>query len=178
LILGFRDEFLGETSLKESVMSAVCKLVLDCTKPFDPVSFMGKGWKELERDERAYAMTQVDFSKCQFLTCLKEGEDYFAGEEKLRRLKDDYPQLIRHGGNQFLALWEDYKQNGDNSVLEHLRLTQGITYVDFPGLILQSPFGGRDVLCLYWDGDHWHWDYYWLGSGWDGRGRSSVSSAS
>ena len=99
-------------------MSAVCKLVLDCTKPFDPVSFMGKGWKELERDERAYAMTQVDFSKCQFLTCLKEGEDYFAGEEKLRRLKDDYPQLIRHGGNQFLALWEDYKQNGDNSVLD------------------------------------------------------------
>ena len=157
-------------------MSAVFELVLDCSKSFDPVSFIGEGWKELEKDERAYALLQVDFSKCQFLTCLKEGEGRIKGEEKLRRLKEDHPQLIRHGGNQFLALWEDYQSNGANSVLEHLRLTQGMTFLDFPGLILQNPYGLRNVLYLYWEGDHWRWGCGWLVSPWRGRNRSSVSS--
>lgn len=159
-------------------MSAASGLVLDCSKPFDPASFIGKDWHEVERDERAYAMTQVDFSKGQFLTCHKKGEAYFAGEEKLCRLKEEHPQLIRHGGNQFLALWEDYQKNGDNSVLEHLRLTQGITYVDFPGLILQSPNGYRVVLYFFWDDAHWDWNDDWLGRRWDDRIQSSVSPAS
>lgn len=148
--------------------------VLDCFKPFDPVVFIGAGWKEVKRDERAYAMTQVDFSKCQFLT--KKGDD-IKGEEKLRRLKEEYPQFIRHGGNQFLALWEDYQRNGADSVLEHLRLTQGITGLDFPGLILQGP-DGRDVLYLYWGGYGWDWHYNWFDGGWYARCRSSVSPAS
>ena len=152
--------------------------MLDCPKLFDPVVFIGEGWKELERDERAYALKQVGFSRCQFLSCLKEGEAPIKGEEKLRRLKEDYPQLIRHGGNQFLALWEDYQKNGDNSVLEHLRLIQGITFLDFPGLILRYLFGDRGVLYLNWDGGRWGWSCRWLDLEWDDRSRSSVSPAS
>ncbi len=152
--------------------------MLDCTKLFDPTDFIGKDWKELERDERAYALTQVDFSRCQFLSCLKEGEGHIKGEERLRRLKKDHSQLIRLGGNQFLALWEDYQKNGDNSVLEHLRLTQGITYLNFPGLILQNPSRHRNVLYLRWRGGHWRWRCSWLDNEWNDRGWSSVSPAS
>ncbi len=162
----------------QSAAITAVSLVLDCTKLFDPVAFLGEGWKELERDERAYALTQVDFSRCQFLTCLKEGEGLIKGEEELRRFKEEHSQLIRHGGNQFLALWEDYLKNVDNSVLEHLRLTQGITFLDFPGLILRNPGRHRGVLHLRWVGDHWRWNCYWLGGEWDGRVRSSVSPAS
>lgn len=158
-------------------MSAASGLVLDCSKPFDPASFIGRGWKELERDERAYAMTKVDFSKCQFLTCLKEGDGCIKGEERLCRLKEEHPHLIRHGGNQFLALWEDYLKNGDNSVLEHLRLTQGITLLDVPGLILKRPYGPRNVLFFFWDGD-WDWHFYSFCDDGPGLFRSAVSPAS
>ncbi len=153
-------------------------LVLNCSKQFDPVAFLGEGWKELERDERAYNLTQVDYSKCQFLTCIKEGDGPIKGEEELRRLKGDYPQLIRHGGNQFLALWEDYQKNSADSVLEHLRLTQGITYLDFLGLVLLGPNNDRRVLYLCWVNDYWYWRCRWLGCSWCVRDCSVVSPAS
>ncbi|HBE90479.1 MAG: hypothetical protein A3E37_00240 [Candidatus Andersenbacteria bacterium RIFCSPHIGHO2_12_FULL_46_9] len=177
-ILSCRKVVVTFEDTNQTAAITATSLILDCSKPFDPVAFIGEGWKELEGDERALALKQVDFSTCQFLTCLKEGDGYIKGEEKLRRLKEDYPQLIRHGGNQFLALWEDYMKNGNNSVLEHLRRTQDITYLDFFGLILQRPYGPRLILSLYWDGGHWCCHYRWLTNELGDREWSSVSPVS
>lgn len=141
-------------------MSTESKLILDCSMLCDPTPFLGKNWKEVDRDERAYAMTQVDYSRCQFMTCIKGGEGPIRGEDVLRRLKEYYPQMIRHGGNQFLALRRDYRKNGSSSVLEYLRQTQGINRLNFLGLILEDPIWNRPcVLSLYWLRNYWGGSY-------------------
>lgn len=150
----------------------IVKRLLDCSKPFNPTEFIGPDWKEAERDERSYALTEIDFSQVLLETCLEKNEDRITGETKLKRLKEK--ELIRLGGQQFLALWLDYQANKENSVLEWLRKTRGITYLDFPGLVLLYPDGSRYVLYLFWYGGQWYWDYYWLDYVWDGRHFSAA----
>lgn len=154
--------------------------ILDCSKPFVLSDYLGAGWKSLdeEQDIRALSLTSVDFSKALYVTCLNEGEPFIKGEEKLRRLKEEHPQLICHGGNQFRALWEDYQQNKENSVLEWLRINRNITDLDFFGLILQHQSGYRSVLYLYWNGEQWNWVCFWLDHEWGDRRLSGVSPAS
>lgn len=140
--------------------------ILDCSETFDPVTFPGLGkdwpvWKGLatgkglegeeDRDSRADALTQLDPTTIQFETCLKDEETRIRGEEKLSRLKKKTDR-IRLSGNQFLALWSDYKARGKDSVLEWLRKNRGITYLDFFGLVLRDPDGYRSVLylCFYY----------------------------
>jgi len=154
------------------------KRTLDCSFLFNPEEFLAEGWDVVEQDERALALAQMDFAQVQFVTCLKEKETSIEGKGKLRRLKEEQLSLIRHGGNQFLALWQDYQKNGADSVLEWLRKTKGITYLDFFGLILRSPRGHWYVLCLYWLGGSWHWRCYGLDEGWRDRDFSVVSPAS
>jgi hypothetical protein len=162
---------------------------LDPSKKFDPAEFIGAGWtiwkgpadgdglkgKE-EIDERSLALTEVDLSKVILETCLKQGESSIRGEEKLARFKA-LAQTIRLGGNAFLALWEDYKINKENSCLEWLRRNREVTYVDFMGLVLRNPHGDRCVLFLYFYGGRWGWLYSWLGRDWDAR-RLSAGLAS
>lgn len=150
---------------------------IDCSKPFDPVSFIGERWSiwkgpidgnglqgDEEQDERSLALTELDITKIQFKTMLKDNEFFIKGEEVLRRLKDtDY---IRLGGNVFYALWQDYQKNNENSALEWLRRTCDINYSDFFGLVLRDPDGYRGVLYLCWGGGRWRWYYRWLGNDW------------
>jgi hypothetical protein len=149
------------------------------TKPFKPAEFLGEGWTvwkgpangdglsgEEDIDSRSLALSQIEIDKFLFEACLLEGESHITGEEKLRRLKAK-PNFIRFGGNVFLGLWEDYQANKENSVLEWLYKNRGIKYLDFPGLILRSPDGDRDVLYLgRRDDGRWDWICRWLGGGW------------
>lgn len=145
-------------------------------KPFDPVKFIGNKWSLVadEHDARCDALTEVDFSKVLFETCLKDGETSITGEEKLKRLKAN--GNIRLGASVFLGFWEDYQVRKEDSTLEHFYFEKGITYLDFFGDVLLGPFSLRGVLFLCRDvGGSWDWG--WLGRGWGAR-HFSASLAS
>ena len=163
---------------------AVPRLFL--AKSFNPSEFLGEGWTiwkgpndgdglsgEEDIDLRSGDLTEINSASFIFETRLKEGEKSITGEEKLRRLKEEKPEFIRFGGNVFLGLWEDYQTSKENSILEWLYRTFGITFMDFPGLVLRLPDGGRYVLCLRrGDDGAWRWFYYWLGRRWRTDGPS------
>ena len=118
-------------------------------RPFDPVKFIGKNWSLIpeEHDTRCDALTEVDFGKVQFETCLKEDETLIIkGEENLTRLKAG--RDIRLGATVFMGLWEDYQKNKENSTLENLYKEKSIAYLDFFGDVLLDPDGYRRVLYL------------------------------
>ena len=145
--------------------------------PFDPVKFISPDWKVTadEHDKRNDSLTEVDFNKVGFETCLKGDESSITGEEKLKRLKAQ--KQIRYGVVVFMGLWLDYLARKENSVLETLFRTKGITYLDFFGDVLLSPGGRRRGLYLYRDGGgRWRWHYRWLDRSWGARSRSVVSS--
>lgn len=155
----------------------VTSLVLKLVDKFSHTEFLGDDWKIVERDEREDSLTEIDWSKVDFATCLKDDEPRITGEEKLKRLKAT--DKIRLGGRAFLTLWEDYQEKKEVSVLKQLYNTKGIAYVDFFGLVLQAPHGSRRVLCLYRVGDgSWHWSYGWLAGAWVARCFSAVSQVS
>jgi hypothetical protein len=153
-------------------------LILDCSQPFNPVEFINGGWGVAEQDERSLAITEVDFEKILLETCLKEGEVRIMGEEKLRRFKEEKPELIPLGGQHCQALWRDYKARGKDSVLERMYKERGIIYLDFFGLILRLPNGRRLVLYFYRDEGEWDWNYDWLDDDWGADGCSAVLASS
>lgn len=156
------------------------------TVVFNITQFLGADWKvwkgpadgqglegEEDRDSRNLDITEVDWVQVLRETCLKSDETSIKGEEKLRRLKE--MGHIRLGENAFLALWQDYQANKKKSVLEWLYTTFGVTYLDFFGLILRGPGGGRYVLYLYRYGDgQWLWYARWLGRGWHAGNFSAL----
>lgn len=177
-----RQETLPSIDQFRRFVSGQCDLAqversLDCSQLFELKKLLGKGWVAEEQNELALTLTRVDFAQARFETCLREGEDSIKGEEKRRRLKERQAEFIPHGGNQFWALWQDCKKNGENSVLEWLRKVKGITYLDFFGLILRRPNGFVCVLCLCWRSGCWDWHCRWLGHEWIGD-FSVVSFAS
>lgn len=158
------------------------------TAPFDPQKFINNEWKfwrgpkdgnglegEEERDKVSMTLSEVDFEKADFLTCLEQGESSVRGEEKLARLHKLNRTL--YGANVFAGLWADYQQNKAQSVLEKLYQQKGITYIDFSGDILRNPDGRRCVLCFCrHDDGSWRWHYfYWLDDDWHGQ-RFAVAS--
>lgn len=147
-------------------------LILPCSTLFNPAKFIGAGWKVDEQDERSLSLLEVDFDEVRFEACLNPGEDRISGEEKLKRLKA--MPVISLGSNHLLALWNDYKARGQDSVLEWLRQNRKLTYLDFFGFILRGPSGYRSVLCLCWGGGEWFWSYDWLVCGWKASYLSAV----
>jgi hypothetical protein len=147
------------------------------TAPFDPVTLIGLDWEVIadEHDKRNDGVTEVDFNAVDFPTCLKEDESRVTGEDKLKRLKAS--GQILYGANAFMGTWKDYQSRKENSVLETLFRTKGITYLDFFGDVLLSPSGDRFVLyfCRLVDGG-WLWRYNWLGNALSAKIRSVVSS--
>ncbi len=157
--------------------------------PFDPAKFLGEGWTfwrgpkdgdglngEEERDKASVVLTEVDFDKVDFLTCLEKDESQITGEEKLIRLQK--LNRVPYGVNVSAGLWENYQscQDKADSILEKLYQQKGITYVDFFGDILRSPHGHRLVLYLYRrDDGSWYWHFGWLGRAWYGRFFSAAS---
>jgi len=147
---------------------------ISSTQPFNPNDFIGKGnWVVEEQDERSLSIDELDLSKIQFEDNLKEDEIAINGEEKLVRLKA-MEQVIRLGGNQCFALWQDYEANGENSGLEWLRRNLNITCMDFFGLILRHPNGGRYVFELSYDGKEWRISYIGLDHDWSVDSPSAV----
>lgn len=132
-------------------------LKIDRTSAFNPVAFIGNGWSIVEEDEHSLALSEIDLSKINFETMLKDGERAVAGEERLRRLKG--AGCFRLDAKVFHALWEN----------KHLipaswkDLTDGFpTYVFFDGTILQGPDSFRCVLYLCWENGRWFWNCYKL----------------
>lgn len=144
------------------VVAAV--LHINRKKPFDPVKFIGEGWKIAEQDERSLALTELDMSKVRLETTLKEGESSVKGEEKLNRLKA--AGHVRLDAAIFQALWEN------QGLIPEEWKEVGAVYFD--GTIILSPFGDRCVLYLSWRGGRWRWYYYWLVSAWHARFPSAV----
>lgn len=152
------------------VIQGVPKVIpIDRTSAFNPVAFLGEGWSIVEEDERSLKLGEVDLTKVNFETMLKERESSVVGEEKLKRLKD--AGHIRLDAKVFQTLWEN----------QHLipaswkEPTNGnTTYVFFDGTILRGSYGRRCVLYLGWGGGEWGWDDYWLGYEWLASRPSAV----
>ncbi len=146
------------------------------TSPFDPETFIGKGWKLLaeEQDTMSAVVGELDLAKCDFAKCLIGNETRITGEVKLARLRDS--KVVRYGAAVFMGLWVDYQAHKKESVLEKIYQSKGITYLDFFGDVLLDPDGGRYVLCLCrFDGGVWSWRYLWLDLDWRAYDQSLVS---
>ncbi|OGZ14432.1 MAG: hypothetical protein A3J08_04130 [Candidatus Lloydbacteria bacterium RIFCSPLOWO2_02_FULL_51_11] len=140
---------------------------------FNPVGFLGEGWRILyydETDARSIALTELDLIKVQLVTIFSDGELSITGEERLKRLKaSDY---IRLDADIFFTLWEN-----QHLIPESWKKVNGKTrYIFFDGTILRSPRGGHSVLYLYWwqEDGAWSWGVYQLGTDWYDGDLSAV----
>lgn len=147
-------------------------ITIDRISAFDPVAFIGEGWSIVEQDERSLKLGEVDLTKVNFKTMLKDRESSVVGEEKLKRLKD--AGHIRLDAKVFQTLWENqhlipasWKEPANGNT----------TYVFFDGTILRRSSGNRYVLCLCWSDGGWRWYYAWLVNEWY-AGRPSAVLAS
>jgi hypothetical protein len=138
---------------------------------FNPTEFIGRGWSIIteETDTRSTILTELDLTKVQQVTMLKDGETYVKGEEKLKRLKKS--GNIRLDADIFHTLWEN----------QHLipeswkeKVNGNTRFIYFDGTVLRYSGGRRSLLCLYWFGGAWEWDVRWLGDGWDDDRPSAV----
>ena len=151
------------------VMKGPGALIVDRTKPFN-AEFIGSDWtiwlgakdgdglkgKEAQ-DPASLALTEIDFAKVLFTTCLNEGETSITGEEKLaRHFAAGHIRLDVKIGQCL------YKEKGQ-ATLEWLYQTFGITWFELPGTELRRSNGSRYVLYLGRDGDgRWRWGCSWL----------------
>jgi len=141
-------------------------MIIDRTTPFNPAEFIGDSWTIEEEDKRSLALTEVDFDEIRLETTLKKGETSINGEEKLKRLEK--AGHIRLDAKVFQTLWKD-----KTLIPESWKKMDGYT-IYFNGTILRGPNGSRCVLCLYWSGGEWRWDYCWLALDWDDCSPSAV----
>ncbi|MBI3255623.1 MAG: hypothetical protein HYZ63_01505 [Candidatus Andersenbacteria bacterium] len=170
------------------VAPAACMIfTIDRSQPFNPADVFGKGWTmwkgpadgtgldgEEEWDERSRALTQFDPAKIVLEHCLKEGENSIKGEEKLKRLREEFTALIRLDPQLGYALVQEPGQR----TLEWLRINRGLTWMDLPGGVLRNPYGNRYFLCVYFDGERWSCHFHWLESDWNRQYRSGLLASS
>lgn len=142
-------------------------LIIDRSRPFDPATFIGRGWTIEEQDERAVDLTEINFSKVDFVNALKRGESVITGEEKLRRLKKD--GSIRLDAKVGQTLYEEKGQVMLHFIHEHFN----VSWFELAGTVLRNPHGNRCFLflCRYGDGS-WDWRFGWLDRG---RSESHMS---
>jgi hypothetical protein len=142
---------------------------------FDLATIFCSGWKYSDKkgdtDDRSLELTEADFSKVLFQTCLRKGEPSITGEEKLKRLIAS--GNIRLDPRFGAALFQEER----HATLERLYKERNVTYLDFPGQVLLNPLGNRYVLYLSRNVGRWLLNAFWLGHGWDSRD-FSVSLAS
>jgi hypothetical protein len=108
-------------------------------------------------------LTEVDFKKVDFVTCLAKGEKWITCGEKLRRLKTG--KQIRYGATVFMGLWLDYQALKENSVLEKLYRRKKVKSIRFFGDQLIYQDGSRGLLYLHRCRDGWFWRDYWFEHG-------------
>jgi hypothetical protein len=151
-------------------------LQIDRSTPFDPVAFLGDGWSIVEQDERSLALTEVDLSKINFETTLKDGERSVVGWEKFKRLKN--AGYIRLDAKVFQTLLENQHLIPE-SWKEEFKLMEGFSMADvfriyFDGTVLRDPSGDRYVIYMYWDDGRWNTRLAWFGDEWSDITPSAV----
>jgi len=176
------------TFLLNNAQLIASDLVFIPTRPFDPHQFLSQKYEphvhrrfeiwrgsterfdengKEEVDVRNAMLTEIKLTSIVLESCLREDEKYITSEERLRRLKEEKPEMVRLGANAFLGLWLDYLAQGDNSGLEWLYRNRGIELMNFYGTIIRGR--GCDVLCLYRDSfeKRWVWDVESIRQGFD-----------
>lgn len=139
------------------------RLTLDITK-HKPVEFLRKSyrytiWKgpvdgkglsgKKEIDLRNSTLKEIDFSVCELITLRTEERDPNY-EQTIAILKRERPDLILGNHNFFQALLDNYQRQDFYSVLEYFREVHHVHSIDFPGVILRSSGGYRNILTLQW----------------------------
>jgi len=125
------------------------------------------GYEVVARDERADGLTEVDFSKAVFLSGL--GPERFRSPEKAREVLSGGGWILP-GARQYRALWHDYEDEGEGSVLETLGKVTGADCIFLLGTLISTLEEGACSLALCfvkspsgrWDGKH-----LFVDSGWD-----------
>lgn len=163
----FRRVLRGEMKFVLEVVNMM--VTINRAEPFDS-AFIGPGWTiwrgpasgnglegEEQQDARSLALTDVDFTKARFETCLTDGETAITGENRLCRLLET--DLIRGDAKFGQVLYQEPGQK----TLRWLFETYGVTWFELPGTILRNPYGHRYFLFLSrGDDGQWYWYYRWL----------------
>lgn len=133
-------------------------LTIDRSAPFNPDVFFGQGWRIEKQDERALLVTEIDFTTVRFEACLKAGESYITGEEKIKRHAKEGHILADAKIGQAL-----YEEKGQKT-LEYLYKEKGIRWFELLGTTLRSQDGDRytPYLWLCRNIGRWYWYYRWL----------------
>lgn len=138
---------------------------------FNPAEFIGEGWSIVaeETDQRSVALTELDLTRVQHVTMLRDGETYVKGEEKLKRLKKD--GRIRLDADVFHTLWEN-----QHLIPESWKepINGNTRFVYFDGTVLRDSDGDRYVLYLCWLDGQWYWLVTWLDFDWYDDSPSAV----
>jgi hypothetical protein len=131
----------------------------------NPATFLGKGWSIAEEAEATSDLDEWDTENIQLdVSFLQDGETSVQGEEKRQRLLASGKTLL--GADHFFH----YLENQDQIPEEWKK----VSAVYFDGTVLLNPSGCRYVLCLYWHGGQWPWDYVWLDDHWHAANPSAV----
>ena len=132
-------------------------LFIDRTEPFDTVKYLGEERAIDEQDERSFALSQIDVSKIDLQTMLKDKEDHLDGEKSLERLKKTshirldakVGQMLYENQNMIPTSWKQ-------------KIAGRAIRIYFGGTIFRNSLDLRSILCLYWKDQQWHLYHDWL----------------
>ncbi|MBI3335589.1 MAG: hypothetical protein HY001_03775 [Candidatus Portnoybacteria bacterium] len=102
----------------------------------------------------------------------RRGDDLYANGKKIKLFLSEGQKSSRYIGGHKLREELAHKPILNANILDHLLKPENQRlipeswkgqYVFFWGTVYRGSFGYLCVHCLYWSGDRWHWDCYWLG---------------
>lgn len=93
----------------------------------------------IEQDLRTLFLNQIDFADMKIIQ-INLGEWY----TKIREIPE-----IRLGVRELAVLLSDFEKHGVLSVLEHLRITQGVTELAFPGTLMYFSHAQPELYGMY-----------------------------
>lgn len=131
-------------------------VTIDRTRLFNAFRFVPHLRQFKWRDPRALSIVNLDFTKIQFLTMLRDGEPYITGIEKRERLgKSGYICL---DAGVFWYFWDNLHlipESWKEKIDGHVRV------ICFDGSILEDDVG-LFVITLYWTNGQWIWNKKYL----------------
>jgi hypothetical protein len=130
-------------------------LKIDRSSPFDPVSFLGEGWKVVEEDERALALTEIDLSKVYFDSMVKESELSISHKTKQKRLREG--KNIPLDAKCLQTLWEDKHYIPELWRFRNSYGQKTLRDMNFDATILRRGNDQSSVLGLSFACGKWQW---------------------